>query len=217
MPSGVEKTKLITELNNKLREINKEKNDLHNGELLKKSDTYKRVKKIASEFKVERKKGGYLDFASGMVVDFPGDGFSNSTISKAGAWLTGGYETDNSGFSIMGILRYLYQPDKIFADDNGRLQTKNISTFDMGERISLIAAQGRFNLSGEIIYRSVLQKNIIDPSWRMVLNVEYDVGLNQKLTFAFGKNFDGTITKSGNLLAALNFIKGFGSSKKVSD
>jgi Tol biopolymer transport system component len=49
----------------------------------------------------------------------------------------------------------------------------------------------------------------------LVFNAAYDIGQNQQLTFSFGRNFDGTITKDGNLIAALNFVKGFGASRKI--
>ena len=61
----------------------------------------------------------------------------------------------------------------------------------------------------------VLNDNVIKPSWRLTFNAEYSVGVNQKITFAFGRDFNGTITKSGNLIAAINFIRGFGSTKKT--
>ena len=57
------------------------------------------------------------------------------------------------------------------------------------------------------------------PTWKSIVgltfNAKYSVGFNQKITFAFGRNFNGTVTKTGNLIAALNFIRGFGSNKKI--
>ncbi len=173
----------------------------------------KNLKESAQKFKIERK-GPFLDFASGLVLDFPDNRFNYSLVGKAGAWLTGGYEGGNH-FSFLAIGRYLYQPDKIFADDSGTLSSKNISTFDMGAKIAVSGMQGKFAFSTEYIRRTVLTKNVIDPSWRLVFNTEYDVGFNQKLTLAIGRNFDRTITKDGNIIAALNFIKGFGSNKKI--
>jgi hypothetical protein len=172
------------------------------------------LQKYTKGMKVERR-GLFLDFATGLALDFPDNKFNYSLVSKAGAWLTGGYESGNQGFSFLGIGRYLYQPDKIFADDTGRISTKNISTFDAGARVALNAFQGKFSVNAEAIYRSVLNDNVIKPNWRFTFNAEYSVGINQKITFAFGKNFDGTVTKSGNLIAAINFIRGFGSNKKI--
>jgi hypothetical protein len=173
----------------------------------------KNLKRLASGLKITRK-GPFLDFATGLVLDFPDDRFDNSRVAKVAAWLTGGYENGAKGFSLLGIGRYLYQPDKIFADDSGKIKSKNISTLDGGARLAYSGAQGKFSVSAEAIYRSVLNDNVIKPSWRFTFNAEYSVGFNQKITFALGRNFNGVITKSGNLIAALNFIKGFGGTNK---
>lgn len=173
------------------------------------------LKEYTKGLKIERE-GGFLDFASGLALDFPDSRFNYSLVSKAGVWLTGGYENGNKGLSIALIARYLFQPDKIFADENNILKSDDISTFDAGGKLSLSAFKGKFTMGTEFIYRSVLN-NVIPSSNRLVFNTEYDVGFNQKLTLALGKNFDGTITKGGNLIAALNYIKGFGATKKVHD
>jgi hypothetical protein len=178
---------------------------------------YKALYNAANKFMIERK-GFFLDFAGGLAIDFPTDQFDYSIVNKAGAWITTGYEGGNNEFSILGIGRYLYQPDQILADPTGTFKSDKISTLDFGERLLYNGYQGKFTASVETIYRSILNKNTpIDPSWRCVLNLEYNVGTNQKITFAFGKDFDNTITKSGNLITALNYIIGFGSTKRISN
>lgn len=174
------------------------------------------LKAYSNGLKIERR-GAFLDLASGIALDFPDNRFNYSMVSKAGAWLTGGYENGNKGFSILAIGRYLFQPDKIYADDSAKIKSADISTFDFGGRLLCTALKGKFNIGAEAVYRSVLNDNVIPASWRLVLNAEYDVGFNQKLTFSLGKNFDGTVNKSGNIIAALNFIRGFGSSKKTTN
>ena len=200
-----------------LPEMNRIKDSisLAKNELINKLDAGRTVQQLATSFEIKRKTGFYLDLEGGMVVDFPDRRFNYSTVSKAGAWLTGGFDGHEQSFSVLAIARYLYQPDKIFADATGLLKTDDISTFDFGGRLPLNALNGKLNLSSEVIYRSVIDNDVIDPNWRLVFNIEYTVGSNQKLTFGFGKNFDGTITKSGNLIAALNFIKGFGTRRKM--
>ncbi len=47
----------------------------------------------------------------------------------------------------------------------------------------------------------------------LVFNADYAIWKNQKLTFSFGKNFDGAISKGGNLIAALTFLAGFGNKR----
>lgn len=182
---------------------------------LPEQEAFKEAKKLASDFKIERK-GLFLDLAAGIVLDFTYDFFNRSKVTKSGAWLTGGYENGSNGISSLAILRYLYQPDNISADNSGILLADDLSTLDAGGRFILSGAQGRLSLSAEGIYRSVLAANTVAPSWRFVLNIEYDIGVNKILTFAFGRNFDGSVTKGGNVIAALNFASSFGSSRKIS-
>lgn len=171
------------------------------------------LKAAARNFKVARR-GGFLDFAGGIALDFPDDRFEYSLTSRAGAWLTGGYESGNEGFSFLGIVRYLYQPNQFLVNDNNVLDTAGVSTVDAGARILFTTFGGKFNVSAEGLYRGVL-KSGIDATWRFTFNTEYDIGANRKLTLAIGRNFEGIYSKGGNLIAMLNFIAGFGSSKKL--
>jgi hypothetical protein len=182
------------------------------------SVAYTQLKTAANKFKIERR-GWFLDFAGGFAWDFPHDTYDSGALNKAGAWLTGGYENDSTnGWSILGIARYLYQPNTIFADTTGKVSSKNVSTFDGGARL-IYSVNNKFSASCEGLYRSVLNKNAtINPSWRVVFNFSYDVGFNQKMTLSLGKDFDNTLVKQGNLISALNFIAGFGgNTKKISN
>ncbi|OMP78612.1 hypothetical protein [[Flexibacter] sp. ATCC 35208] len=178
------------------------------------SEPFQRAKAIAAAFPTERK-GVFLDFTTGMVADFPDNRFDNSLINKAGAWLTGGYENGNKGITSMFIVRYLYHPEVIFADPDGKISADHASTFDVGARFLLSTLNDKFTLSGEGLYRSVIGNTVLDPSWRLVLSTEYEIAKNRKVTFSFGRNFDGAISKGGNLIAAINFIAGFGGERKV--
>jgi hypothetical protein len=206
-----------------IEQLNAERTQRRNAIFKKiKDDSTTALNEYAAKFKEftkERLKfdrqGGFLDFATGIALDFPDNRFNYSLVSKAGAWLTGGYDNSRKGISALGIARVLFQPDKIFADDNGTLNSKDITTFDIGGKLAVTAMKGKFSFNTEYIRRAVLTKNSIPSSWRLVFNTEYDVGFNQKLTLSLGRNFDGTITKDGNIIAAINFIKGFGSSKKA--
>ncbi len=179
------------------------------------SEVYALVQKSAIEMKNERK-GFFVDFAGGFALDFRDNRFDNSNVYRGGAWLTGGLEGGNNGLTALFITRYLYNPETLFAAPNNMLQTSDVSTFDAGARLLLSAAKGKFTLSTEALYRSVFNVAEIDPSWRFVLNTEYDVGRNKKLTFTFGKDFDGTISTGGNVIAALNLILGFGGERSIS-
>lgn len=180
------------------------------------STAYVQTQRLAVNFKTERI-GPFLDFSGGIAFDFPDNRFDNSYVQKAGAWLTGGYENGNSGITSMFIARYLYHPDVIFADPAGKLKKDKASTFDAGARALLSAFKDKFTFSGEALYRSVLGTSELPSSWRLVFSAEYDIGKNQKLTFSFGKNFDGAISKGGNIVSAINFIAGFGGARKISN
>ncbi|MFY7742403.1 MAG: hypothetical protein ACOVQR_07145 [Flavobacterium sp.] len=179
-----------------------------------KSDLKEKIKNESKDLKFNRK-GFFLDFAAGGVIQFQDQTFNKSSVSKLGSWLTGTWDTGKD-WSFLGIARYLYQPDKIFADDMDILDAKNISTLDGGIRIIYKEqSKQKLSFSTEGLYRSVLNKNTIDSSWRVVLNASYDIGKNQALSLTFGKDFDNSLIKDGNLITALNYIIGFGSKRNM--
>lgn len=170
-----------------------------------------KIKKIASEFQTERI-GWTWDIAGGISAEFRNRKLNNSKVYNAGVWTTFGYTDVTYGAGLF-LLRLLHNPDIIFAKDNSPKETGDITTFDAGFRYIYAKPQSKFNASLEAIYRSVLSSNTIDPSWRLVFNAGYAIWQNQKLTFSFGRNFDGTTTKDGNLIAALSFLTGFGNKR----
>ena len=191
-------------------ELNKKTMLLQN----KKSDTEElnelstQIKAVASEFQTARI-GLTWDIAGGISAGFINRRLSNSKVYNAGVWTTIGYTSAKVGSGLL-LLRLLQNPDKIFAKDNGINDIGNITTFDFGGRYIYSTPQSKFNASLEGVYRSVLSSNTNHPTWRIVFNADYAILQNQKLTFSFGKNFDGTTTKDGNLIAALSFLTGFG-------
>lgn len=184
--------------------------------ILNKADAFAAAKKAATAFKTERK-GFFLDFSGGFALDFPDNRFNYSKMYRGGAWLTGGHENGNKGLSSLFIVRYLYNPETVFAAPAGFVKGPSVSTLDMGGRLILDASAGKLAFSSELLYRSILGASVVDPSWRFVLNAEYDLRENQKLTFAFGRDFDGTISKGGNLIAMINLISAFGGGRKIAN
>jgi hypothetical protein len=154
--------------------------------------------------------GVKLDVAGGLVWDFPETKFDNAKVLKSSVWLTGGYEHKN-GFAVLGIVRYQFNPDKRFADEKGILKTKSVSTLDGGVRLNFQTEDSPFVISSEYIYRSIIGENL--RSWRWVMNASYEVSSNTILTLSLGRDFDKTFKSDGNLIAALNLVKGFGKSK----
>jgi hypothetical protein len=175
------------------------------------SKEFESLKSLAEKIKFERY-GFKFDVAMGFVNDFPLQQFDKGYLSKGGGWITLGWDW-RSGYSLLGIARFLHSPDEIFADEEGILKSEDIQTFDAGLRLISTNESSKFLISLESLYRSVLNNSQIDPSWRATLTLEYDVAKNTKLTFSFGRDFDGTISKDGNVIAALNFLKGFGTQK----
>ena len=180
------------------------------------SDKFKtldsKIKKLASEFQLARV-GFSWEVSGGVSNEFRQKDFNNSKIYNAGLWTTMGYTWEKSG-AILGIIRYLYNPDKVFALDNTANVIENSSTFDAGLRYIVGDSQSKFNGSLEAIYRSVPSNiDVIDSSWRLMLNLDYSILKNQKLTFSFGRNYDGTTIKNNNLIATIGTVFGFGNKR----
>ena len=134
-----------------------------------------------------------------------------SFITKTGTWLTGGWTSKKSSLSLLFITRYLYNPKTSFADPN--LKLENLHTLDFGGRFIATPMEKKLLLSAEGIYRSILNKAVATSSWRLIFNAEYEIDTNKRLTFSFGRNFDGETYKGGNVISALNLLLGFGKEK----
>jgi hypothetical protein len=176
-----------------------------------KSEADAKIKEVAAAFQTARV-GLTWDVSGGVSGQFVNKRFDNAKVYNAGIWTTLGYTGEKFG-SALFLLRLLYNPDKIFAKNNLPNEVGNITTLDFGGRYIYAQPQSKFNVSLEGVYRSVLSSNTIKPSWRLIFNADYAIWKNQKLTFSFGKNFNGTVTKDGNLVAALTFLTGFGNKR----
>lgn len=195
-----EKDAEYQELRKAMREkLSKEKNE----------NLHRQIKEKAKDFTIERV-GFFAELAGGVSVAFPTNDFNYSVTDKSGLWLTAGHEGGNDKMSALFLARYLYQPESVYADSTGKIPAKRISTFDMGGRFIYTSPDGKFSVSAEAIYRSVLNKSVIDPSWRTVFNAGYQLGGNQQVTFTFGRDFNGFVEKGGNLVAGINYLVGLG-------
>ncbi len=175
-------------------------------------DDLAEIQEKASTLKLNRI-GWSWDVAGGVSGEFINKRFDNAKVFNAGLWTTIGY-TGKAGGSLLLLIRYLYNPNKIFAlDDAINKKTDNISTLDIGGRYVYSNVNSKFTCSVETIYRSVLLPSTIPSSWRLILNTDYAIWENQKLTFSFGRNFDGLTSKDGNLVAALGILVGLGNNR----
>lgn len=157
--------------------------------------------------------GFKLDLSGGLAVDYPNQNYDNGEVTKAGVWATTGWDWKD-GTSVLAIARWLMHPDLTFTDATGGMSTANVTTFDAGARLIHNVATSNFEISAEGLYRSTSRSDI-DPGWRVTVNAAYDIGKNKKLTFIYGKDFDGTVTKNGNVITALNLLVGFGTNKRL--
>jgi len=164
------------------------------------------LKKQIEQIKFKRY-GWLLDFAGGMVVGFRNDDFQNSVLQQYAFWLNGGYAFDK-GFSFMGVARYSNVLN-VLIDPEGNATDK--AYYDFGGKIEFQTNDNKFAVNGEIIDR--VSANA--PLLRYTFNASYQVGRNQALTFSVGKAFAGTAQYGGNLIAALNYVKSFGSSRSL--
>lgn len=208
--------KMIEDSNSEFAKNESEKSELNAGfkkeiqaELAKKSKLEADLQEEAKTFTGNRK-GLSVDLAGGLSTEFKEKRFDNSKIFNSGIWTTFGYNWAN-GSSVLGLARYLYNPDEVFALDNIKNDIGNISTFDSGLRY--IFTNGKFGGGAEALYRRILSSATVKPSWRIVANADYALSDNQKIIFSFGRNFDGTVTKNGNLVAALTVLFGIGTNR----
>lgn len=155
--------------------------------------------------------GFKLDIAGGFSMSSLYNNFDSLKVNKIGLWVTTGYES-SEGINIFVIGRYLKNIDASVTDDSNTTEVKTFSNFDIGASISLDNLHG-FSISGEYIYRNYSSIENIKSKYKLTLNVSYEVGKNQLLTFTFGRNFEGKTKTGGNIIAALNLLLGFGSKR----
>ena len=149
--------------------------------------------------------GFKLDLTAGIVQDFPNNRFEQRSVSRAGVWLSGGYEGEK-GMSLLFMTRYLHSAD---------LMEESYGIFDGGARFIYAPVESRFIASGEAIYRKPLQTDALEAGWRATLNLEYKVMPSMSLNFSYGRNFDGVVNSDGNLVAVLSLFSSFGNKRKV--
>jgi hypothetical protein len=163
---------------------------------------------------VFKRYGFKMDFSGGLSIRYPDQVFNDARINKGGAWLTIGYEWE-AGLSALAILRYLYHPDQVYADEQHVLKQGDLQSFDGGLRLLYNKGESPFTGGAEIIYRSVLNYKDIPATWRFTVNLDYKLKKNTLLSLSLGKDYDGTYNKDGRLLAALNLLLGFGNGRQL--
>lgn len=164
------------------------------------------AKEIVENLKLKRY-GWKADVAAGTVWDFPNDSFDKGTLTKAGVWVTGGYD-GSDGIALLFIARYMLNPDFSYLDNSDLLQQDDVNNLDVGGKIQYTSNNEKFTGAFEYLIRDYSKDEVEDGN-RFTVNLSYDIGANRQIGFMLGKNFDGTITKDGNVIAAINLLLGF--------
>jgi hypothetical protein len=154
-----------------------------------------------------KRTGWKLNLDAAMSYNFPNQSFKNRQLARSAIWLSGGFESTNN-CSFLALARYQYHHQELIRTDAG-LAVVNNQNIDVGLRF--IFDKHPFSISGEIVHRSMKNDVISDSSLKYQINTVYQVGHNMKLTLNLGRDFDGTYNNTGNVITALNFLKGFGS------
>ena len=170
-----------------------------------------------------RRYGFKLDYAVGAAWDYPDSSFDRSYISKFSTWVTLGYEKEQ-GINWLGVLRYNYNVNRLYRNSvDAIVNNINIADLDYGLRVYSDMTT-KLTMSFEWLQRKRLfnedrltnnKVKLPENTNRYVFTANYKVGKNQNLSFTYGKNFDSTTIKEGNLIAALNFLIGFGSARPL--
>lgn len=145
-----------------------------------------------------RRVGWKLEVAGGAVLNFPGQNFDSSSVSRYGGWINGGY--DLGDYCALGVVRYLADVGNSAGD-----------VVEAGARLVLNISR-KLSLSGEGVYRGY-PNGKSRTGWRFDIEVDYSVGKNSAVAFTFGRDSHGHQT--GTLISALNLLIGFGSGRPL--
>ncbi|MCU7614945.1 hypothetical protein N0B16_10895 [Chryseobacterium sp. GMJ5] len=177
------------------------------------AENLKRIKELYGDFKIERT-GFLLDFAGGTSIQFRDKMFNSSKVYNVGLWSVFGYAFKKEGTPLF-LLRYMYNPDSERMTTEGIVTESNFSTFDAGLKYQYSPQNSKFTGSVEGIYRSFISGADYKPDWKFIFNLNYEIWANQHITLSLGKDFDNTIIKKGNAIAAISFISGLGTKRKI--
>lgn len=165
------------------------------------------------------------DLAGGGSYRYPKNSIDSAKFFRGGIWTTFGYEwapsKKDAQVSVLCILRALRNPEQAWADEKGNLVGKTgVTAGDIGLKGSYLnTGNHTTTVSVEVLYRSILSKQDaqkrVEPTWRGAFNANYEVNKNVVLVLSVGRDFDGSISKSGNVFAVLNLITAFGSGTSI--
>lgn len=165
------------------------------------------------------RKGFFLNIAGGTLARYDDFSVNKTRLTNSSFWLTTGWDgngNDNNGKSTLSVFllsRFIYNnADEWYKAGNTNLY----NTFDNGLKFSYATASQKFLFSAEAVSRKLYKTDAAKTFvYKYLLNVQWAVGVNQVLTFTYGKDFNNHITRDGNVIGYLNFVQGLFSRKSL--
>lgn len=163
------------------------------------------------------RKGFFLNLAGGTLARYDDFRVNNTRLTNSSFWLTTGWDgngNDDSGKSTLSFFllsRFIHNnADEWYKSGNTTLY----NTFDNGLKLSYATASQKFLFSAEAVSRKLYKTDAAKTFvYKYLVNVQWAVGVNQVLTFTYGKDFNNHITRDGNVIGYLNFVHGLFSKK----
>lgn len=204
---------IVNSIFDKIQEENKKQKDEEAEDEKDKGE--KNLKEKTSKLEYVRS-GIKLDVSAAVAYDFANDDYNQGQVSKIGAWLVFGGDfnvTAKRSNTFLTLLKYLNTPnvnDTVTCSCGQSYFRNSVSNIDFGARY--ISTWSSFSLSGEVLFRTESNQR---PKNKYLIDLSYSTGDNKLIIFSFGKEFEGSPYRKGNLVAALNFLVGLGSSKPI--
>lgn len=204
---------IVNSIFDKMREERKKEKDDNANE--KKDNGEKKLKEEISKLEYVRS-GLKLDLSAAVAYDFANDDYNQGKVSKIGAWLVFGGDFNvkaKRSNTFLTLLKYLNTPnvnDTVTCSCGQSYFRNSVSNIDFGARY--ISTWSNFSLSGEVLFRTESNQR---PKNKYLIDLSYSTGDNKLIIFSFGKEFEGSPYRKGNLVAALNFLVGLGSKKPI--
>ncbi len=166
--------------------------------------------KALNEIKLERT-GFFWDVSGAGAMNFYNENLDSSDLYRWGAWTNFGWKGDTNQFIFMA--RYLSFTNDPFITPTEVIDSIDYQSLDFGLKY-VWNPTPKFKVSGEGIYRFMLEEGL-DQTYKFMLNFSYDVGKNQIINLALGRDFEGVYTQNAQGLMYLSYIIGFGNERKL--
>lgn len=237
-----EKSKIINQVFNQLpQNTNKESIEDNFTDIYKETYSAKTLSEFSemiNQVKSERY-GWRWEIDAALALNFPTNEFNYSILPKFGLWSNLSYKPfkkEDAGkgeiykvpgnFEFIALLRWIINDEdfmnKYNSVDTSQFKAGNI--FDFG--IRAVFEIKKFTAELEYMYRinqnkeSIMvngqeySRTINDDTYKLVLNLNYNITSNIVLSYNLGKNFDKMNNKSGNLILGFSINFGFGGADK---